>query len=672
MSTSIFDVLVSEVWSEAREDGGALLADFAPPSSDAARAARALRLPQLQRAVQALRQHASTQRGRDEAELAGQALVRGRRAAGEGRDVDAVRALSEAIRLSRCPALQLDAREARAHALVRLQEAEAGLQDLRAVRAELEARLAAPQGRGRAEATNTLRQYTKTLLAIASCLELQGDLVQAEATLREAMAAVRDHGECVEAADKAEVVSTVVRRLQESGRGRGGVAQARPTPPLVSSGLAAMPKLLAGAHPSMPAASAALEARSDERRGRHLVAAQDIPAGSALIVERPYAWSLSWEEMATHCLHCCSPVLASEPCPHCSDVVFCGTECRDAALSSYHRVECPVLRQLVAPAGPGGGAGGELSAMALLVFRIVVRAAGLSLCSPAASPVLAEGFTELHKPRQADGKKNKKKRKSKELAEYVPVFAQLTHSESRTPADLLKRSLTAAFLTRCLEVGLEVGVDEDQAALLTTAFLHHLQSCSCNAYQVAEQRLGDGGVRAARAAELGGACYPTVSLVNHACAPNVVRHSHAAVCVVRALHAIPKGGELLDNYGPHFLELEAEERRAALSRQYMFHCQCDACRLGWPTLEGLPDLPAATGRGRGKGHKKRSPSELAERLRAGLQGLLEGRAEEALQAALGYSSALQPPPQQPPCRERVRADQVATLCWSLAGNVVRC
>lgn len=129
---------------------------------------------------------------------------------------------------------------------------------------------------------------------------------------------------------------------------------------------------------------------------------------------------------------------------------------------------------------------------------------------------------------------------------YGPVFAQVTHSESRTPADLLKRSLTAAFLTACLEASLGVDaadgrdvdgpatLSEEQAVLLTAAFLHHLQSCSCNAYQISEQRLPGGAVRGARAAELGGACYPTVSLVNHACRPNVARHSHGRVCVVRA------------------------------------------------------------------------------------------------------------------------------------------
>ena len=48
---------------------------------------------------------------------------------------------------------------------------------------------------------------------------------------------------------------------------------------LAASGLDELPKLLDGAHPSLPHAAAALELRLDKERGRHLVASKHIPAG---------------------------------------------------------------------------------------------------------------------------------------------------------------------------------------------------------------------------------------------------------------------------------------------------------------------------------------------------------------------------------------------------------
>ena len=87
--------------------------------------------------------------------------------------------------------------------------------------------------------------------------------------------------------------------------------------------------------------------------------------------------------------------------------------------------ECPILPHLSAGGGTGGGAvgGGELSAMALLVFRIVVRAAGLAaqIADHQERPgddiqtiSLPDDFVLLFtESQQDDDKKKKKKRKAK-------------------------------------------------------------------------------------------------------------------------------------------------------------------------------------------------------------------------------------------------------------------
>lgn len=79
-----------------------------------------------------------------------------------------------------------------------------------------------------------------------------------------------------------------------------------------------------------------------------------------------------------------------------------------------------------------------------------------------------------------------------------------------------------------------------------------------------------------------------------------------------------------------------------------------------------------------RGKAKRSQltsqvSQLSARLAAGVQAMLEGRPDEALQAALKYSAALEQLQLQtqqlgPPSMEMARANQVASLCWSLTGN----
>lgn len=34
------------------------------------------------------------------------------------------------------------------------------------------------------------------------------------------------------------------------------------------------------------------------------------------------------------------------PCPQCVDIVFCSEQCRDDALSTYHRYECGILQTI--------------------------------------------------------------------------------------------------------------------------------------------------------------------------------------------------------------------------------------------------------------------------------------------------------------------------------------
>ena len=116
--------------------------------------------------------------------------------------------------------------------------------------------------------------------------------------------------------------------------------------------------------------------------------------------------------------------------------------------------------------------------------------------------------------------------------------------------------------------------------------LHYLQSLPCNAHEVTEQ------VQRGQEAELrevGAAVYPSTSLLNHACDPNVVRVSYGTTCVVRVIRPVPAGGELLDNYGLHWAVQAWSERQAALKRQYYFDCHCLACVEDWALHDDLPE-----------------------------------------------------------------------------------
>lgn len=50
---------------------------------------------------------------------------------------------------------------------------------------------------------------------------------------------------------------------------------------------------------------------------------------------------------------------------------------------------------------------------------------------------------------------------------------------------------------------------------------------------------------------------------------------------MRAIRCIPKGSELLDCYGPHFVSDDKASRAKYLSKKYRFVCNCEACVGNW-------------------------------------------------------------------------------------------
>jgi hypothetical protein len=270
--------------------------------------------------------------------------------------------------------------------------------------------------------------------------------------------------------------------------------------------------------------------------------------------------------------------------------------------------------------------------------------------------------------------------------DYASVHGQVTNSCFRTPADILKRATSAFFLMRCFRHVSHQMVNELE---MTTILLRHLQSCSCNAYQVTEQFLADGDVRNATENELGGGAYPTISLCNHSCNPNVVRHSNGRMSIVRAIRNIKKGGEIFDNYGPHFLSHNFEERQKYLETQYFFRCNCEACSEKWPTADKLEEqvtrykcIHCSRSIGLNLSNLKNCPhckkkceyGKITKRLHVlsreynrALEDLLQRRLHECLKTCIEYCDVMDSVVVHPN-KGFVRCQQAVALCWSLMGN----
>lgn len=347
------------------------------------------------------------------------------------------------------------------------------------------------------------------------------------------------------------------------------------------------PQVDFGKHPKLKNASAAVSVVCKDGRGRSVVANKDIAPGTVLMVDLPYAFVVNADQLHLRCCHCCRRCPTSVPCPRCAVVQYCNKECQKAGEVS-HRLECSVMTHLY---------DNTLGKMAPLVFRI------LNTVSWASLKKSKEKLLQKH--RQADEEERTEIIQAivegSELQKwswegqysstnYLSTFYLVSNSSKRTFGDLFKRSLSAVYITHLLMISGFFGSLqhppnlEDQQFVATLA-MRHMQSCSCNAYEISEMQIKEKGKNVAEkhvSLEIGGAIYPTISLTNHSCFPNVARYNVGSTCVLRATRFIPKDTEILDNYGFYFHVMPQVERRDALRSQYKFLCECDPCRESWP------------------------------------------------------------------------------------------
>ncbi|VDL93963.1 unnamed protein product [Schistocephalus solidus] len=134
------------------------------------------------------------------------------------------------------------------------------------------------------------------------------------------------------------------------------------------------------------------------------------------------------------------------------------------------------------------------------------------------------------------------------------------------------------------------------ASWIAALILYHLQAVPCNAHTYAETvlpRCQQGvSLTASSVRPLASCLYPTLSLVNHSCDPNVLRVStDSGRCLLLALRPLPAGTELLDCYSAHYALQERAERQVDLLSQYFFACACVACAEDWPTAPVLMQTP---------------------------------------------------------------------------------
>lgn len=124
----------------------------------------------------------------------------------------------------------------------------------------------------------------------------------------------------------------------------------------------------------------------------------------------------------------------------------------------------------------------------------------------------------------------------------------VSNADKRPAVDLFYRAFEVAVIFHILIEKTDFFTDGQQEDIFKLVFMHNLQTGPCNFHEISNLTTPTKS-NVYSPLEIGSGAYSFLSLLNHECSPNVVRHCYGNMVVLRALRPIKKGEQLFDNYG---------------------------------------------------------------------------------------------------------------------------
>lgn len=274
--------------------------------------------------------------------------------------------------------------------------------------------------------------------------------------------------------------------------------------------------------------------------GRHVIAREDIKVGEILVEEEPYLVLLQKNQHLFSCSYCLSREMNLMPCRSCCFVLYCNEQCRDLAWKEYHSVECPLMASLVDL---------KFTKLELLALRVTIKARTDHTNWDSLLKTVEDAESNLNSEhRGCILKDNKWIYDSKH---YTSIHTLASNVEKRSVSDLFQKAVTAAVFLKFLEDKTTFLPKSDEISnFVGGMLLLHIMTSPTNMHGLSTA-MEDAYGKFVDDVSLASAPYAYHSLVNHSCAPNVVRFSKVGTGQMSlfALRPIAKGMQIFDNYG---------------------------------------------------------------------------------------------------------------------------
>ena len=324
----------------------------------------------------------------------------------------------------------------------------------------------------------------------------------------------------------------------------------------------------------LPFIADCLELKSDERFGRYITTKANLHPGEVVCVEEPFTKFLLPSHRYKYCATCLNDnFLNLISCKNCTSTMFCSDDCVKLGNEKFHKYECEVID--------------KLNSLGTKILRIALRTffEALHVCS---------GNVE-----ELKSLINENQNSSRTVFDFDFPFdrknvlqaidALESNESARIGADLFQRSGIVAIISNLIlkhsPLKHVLTTDEDQDFFKCFIF-KQTQIAASNYHGLFNSVIKKSEIESNT--QHGSGSFPFCSLINHSCAPNIVRVTSGCKNHIIINRPIPAGGQLFDNYGFHHCLEEFNERQSSLQSQYMFKCSCEACTKKYPLFNKLP------------------------------------------------------------------------------------
>jgi len=320
---------------------------------------------------------------------------------------------------------------------------------------------------------------------------------------------------------------------------------------------------------SLPNANDCIEMSYNDEKGRYLLMSKDASFGRLLIAEEPFVCNLSVHKRDQYCYNCFAVLHSCGlACNNCTQVLYCSLDCLEAN-SSLHAYECNTFldfQQMI----------GIAYLVAHIMFKIDFQYDRIAVHDKKSTDYKSlEEVINIPASSWPDlVYKN----------DYASVVALQDHSEDYDYDSVMGYTLTAVYMMEAFieHFPSKIPTDEQSRLVLGSLLLRHLMQLQTNSISIICQDLQNmslvgHSINTVKEEPIGVGIYPTVSLLNHSCLPNIMSIFHNNKFVARASRSLECGTEVNYCYGPSVNRMSRKDRQARLKEQYFFDCTCDSC-----------------------------------------------------------------------------------------------